>query len=91
MLEVFPCLDQINRHGLITSASLVVHQDHISIRTECLPGHRVLPPVCVCTGAFIVTFFLCPGGGSFYPNQHDGNKLALGNLIASRESELTIY
>jgi hypothetical protein len=84
MLEVFPCLDQINRHGLTASTSRVVHQDHRSIRTECLPGHRVLPsPACVCTGAFIATFFLCPGGGSFYPNQHDGNKLALGNLIAS--------
>jgi len=87
MLEVLTCQVQINRHGLTTSSYGVVHQDHRLIITERLPNHRVLPsPTFICTGAFIGTFFLCPGGGSFYPNQHDGNKLDLdlGNLIASR-------
>ena len=84
MLEVLTCLVQINHHHLTASVSRVVHRDHKSISTECLLGHRVLPSqACICTCAFIATFFLCLGGGSFYPNQHDGNKLALGNLIAS--------
>jgi hypothetical protein len=86
MLEVLTCLAQINFHGLTANVSRIVHQDHKLISTKFLPGRRVLPSLaCVFTGVFIPSLFLSPGGGSFYPNQHDGNKLALGSFIASMD------